>query len=156
MFNEAEVFRMFTSGEPLIPKGSDPWQGAHVWTFDHALKKIQDALQALGNTSGSVARRLALMKCKGERGNPCGCPITNYLRRQRIGNFSLTLTGGWLDVMARDGWLESFRVPPAVEWFVMRFDRGEYPDAASDTSGPGAGYVPPDWNALHAADTAAA
>jgi hypothetical protein len=117
-----------------------PFYGATVWTIDPVLKKIEAALAALGSTSSGVARRLASMNCKGERGNPFVCPVIAYLRRQPIGKFEVTLTErATVTVTARDGWEDTISLPPAVEWFVMRFDRGEFPDCACATSHAGDG-----------------
>ncbi len=135
----------------LILPVKDPFWGATVWTIDPILKRIDNALAALGGTSAAVARRLAAMRCAGERGNVLFCPVTNYLKRQPIGRFEvLMLSGGWLEVKARDGWVETVRVPLAVEIFQQRFDRGEFPACASADSGPGDGFVRPDWHAINA------
>lgn len=119
-------------------KNHDPFQGANVWTIDNAMRRINSALTSLGSTSGAVARRLSLMRCQGERSNPWFCPIIVFLRRQGVRNFQLTYLGkGKLEIMARDGWTEIIMVPPAVEWMAVRFDRGEFPELATESSGPG-------------------
>lgn len=119
-------------------KKYDPFDGASVWTIDNALRRIASALAGLGSTSRAVANRLALMRCRGERGNPWFCPIIVYLRRQGVNNFQLVYLGnGRLEVMARDGWTDVIQVPPAVEWMALRFDRGEFPELAVDGSHPG-------------------
>lgn len=130
---------------------ADPvFYGATVWTIDPVLKRITDALTALGPTSAAVGRRLTQMKCKGERGNPRYCPVVNYLRRQPIGRFELTLmSGGHLDVAARDGWVETIRLPLPVEIFLKRFDRGEFDGCAADTSAPGDGFPRTDWKKVN-------
>lgn len=127
-----------------------PFKGATVWTIDAVLKRIEQALAALGTTSSGVARRLAAMRCKGERGNPYFCPVSVYLRKQPIGHFEILVSsGGWLEVSARDGWVEPVRLPPAVEIFNHRFDRGEFPNCAADTSHAGDGFHRTDWAALN-------
>jgi hypothetical protein len=143
-----------TAADPDAPAlMKDPFLAATVWTIDPVLKRIADALVALGGTSAAVGRRLALMRCKGERGNPFYCPVVSYLRRQRVGHFGLLLhSGGWLEVQARDGWVETIRLPLAVEIFQKRFDRGEFPNCAADGSGPGDGFPRPDWKAMSDAE----
>ncbi len=134
----------------------DPFQGADVWTIDPVLQRIEDALKKLGGTSKGVAARLAMLKCRGERGHPGRCPVAVYLKKQRVGKFDVKLIGTRVEVSGRDGWTDLIDLPPAVEWFAMRFDRGEFPECASPDSGPGTGYVKTDWNAIHAAEGAAA
>lgn len=154
--SDATAFRTFSTHDSG-PRNRDPFYGATVWTIDPVLKRIADAMNALGQTSGGVARRLALMKCKGERGNPRACPVVNYLRKQRVGHFEMVLASGRrLEVVAYDGWVEDVPLPPAVEWFRMRFDRGDFPELACETSGPGDGFPRPDLAALSDAEPLAA
>ena len=135
---------------PQTAHPKDPFKGATVWTIDRVLKRIEEALSALGTTSGGVARRLAAMKCKGERGNARFCPVLSYLLRQAVGNFSLlVLHGGRLEVYANDGWVEEVRMPYAVELFIRRFDRGDFPECAVASSGPGDHFPAIDWKAIN-------
>ncbi len=106
----------------------DPWDGATAWTIDPVIKRLRQAISSLGDTPEQIAARLAIMGCRGNPGNPCFCPLTRFLRRQRIGRFQVCIFSVRCEVTARDGWHESFPLPRAVVTLLSRFDNGEFPE----------------------------
>lgn len=118
--------------------------GATIWTIDPVLRRLGRALELLGDTPERVAHTLAALGCRGERHNPCYCPVVVYLRRQRVGKFALALVGRRLHVTGRDAWEEQLVLPAAVRDFAAAFDEGDHP--ALDMNRP----------AVAAADLAAA
>ncbi len=130
----------------------------NVWTIDGFIRVVDRALLSLGDTSRKVASRLGSMRCRGESGNPENCPVIEYLRRQQSGTFRLRmLSGGHLEILSPDGWVETIRVPYAVERFNHRFDNGEFQELS--TRLPENRPVLEsriDWNAMHEREKALA
>lgn len=87
--------------------------------------RIFQLLESLGSTPTAVADNLRQRGIKGWRGSACGCPIARLVERELAGavNQPAVVDGATVEV---DG--VQVTVPPPVEDFIARFDRGWYSD----------------------------
>lgn len=85
-------------------------------------------LENLGNTSEEVAKTLYAEGVKGVRGDPCNCPVANYLRHT-LGNYwSVSEKSVYFAI----GGERAAITPRAVELFIVDFDDEMYPDLDSE------------------------
>jgi hypothetical protein len=93
------------------------------------VKQLQHALASLGPTAEDVARKLSMHGCRGRRADTWDCPVAHYL--ERLGFADPTVDPDEV-VIYVDEWryplLTGVPSPSHVRFFVIRFDRGEWPE----------------------------
>ncbi len=85
---------------------------------------LQEALNALGNTTENIALTLQSMHIQGKRNNPLTCPVSLYLLLHGIRNPSVSMSNIVYDA---DQDRRIIPTPDAVSEFVRLFDTGSYP-----------------------------
>lgn len=98
---------------------------------------VIDALSKLGGSANDIADTLANKGIHGYRTHVMKCPLSNYLREQGLEMLvSARWTSGSLKEIVEDvqgsynfkvDHVEVMHTEP-IEDFVMRFDRGDYPE----------------------------
>jgi hypothetical protein len=84
-----------------------------------------EALAALGDTPDAVAETLRAGGWRGQRASCESCPLARYL----AGSFGGEWMSASTETLAPFGWV---RHPQPVAEFVVRFDRGHYPDLVAE------------------------
>ena len=95
------------------------------------MKTLQEAIDSLPRSSWTAVRDFLIERhITGYPRTPCDCPISNYLNRETVKNFSVTGTilGGGTYFVYRTGDID-FHVqavlPRAVYEFICAFDRDD-------------------------------
>ena len=88
----------------------------------------EEALRQLGDTADEVAESLRRAGCRGYTASAHGCPVARYMQGLGFKGFQVGASGyyrgpGHMGVMSAKG-----HNARGVGEFILRFDRGEYPD----------------------------
>jgi hypothetical protein len=106
--------------------------------------KIVELLKSMGNTADEVAEYLRQQDIKGERCKPSFCPIIIAIYKaipDLCQGLRVDTRAGWMTMYGQRIPIQPYVVvtwndcqtldpscPQAIEDFVFKFDRGEYPD----------------------------
>lgn len=107
-----------------IPPTSDSDTGGDA-------RHVADLLAGLGDTADQVRNGLAAAKVQGRIGSPSLCAVAEHLRR--AGHPVRVYPTGVIKGERHDGAVvladdTSLPLPTAVDWFLHRFDCGQYPE----------------------------
>lgn len=91
---------------------------------------LAEALAALPETADGIAAHLTAKGVRGVPGDGCDCPISNYLTA--YGFRRVWVTPAWMRAYPEPDVRQTVETPTRIADFVIRFDRGEFPELVLD------------------------